>query len=125
MKKSEESKKVQREITIRHARARLTASSIMLVLALIGVIITCLDRDSSVSRWYWTGGVVLFAILSLWLARVDSPKSRRVKGLTVWHGIVHWLALLVIILHVHLLVYAGIADNITAGLVILMLLSLT
>ena len=112
-------------IAIRHGKARLTVSSIMLVLALIGVIITCMDRESSFSRWYWTGAVVVFAILSLWMSRIDSPKPRSIKGLAVWRGIVHWLALLIIIFHVHLLVYAGIADNITAGLVILMLLALT
>lgn len=69
--------------------------------------------------------MVVFAILSLFLSRTDSPKPRRIEGLAIWRGIVHWLALLIIIFHVHLLVYAGIADNITAGLVILMLLALT
>lgn len=106
-------------------RSRMIVSTILLLLSLIGVIITCADRTSSFSRWYWTGAVVAFAVLCLWLNRIDLPAPRRVKGLAVWHAVLHWGALLVIILHVHLLVYAGIADNITAGLVILMLLALT
>ncbi len=33
-------------IAIRHGKARLTVSSIMLILSLVGVIITCMDRES-------------------------------------------------------------------------------
>ncbi len=112
------------DLSIRNWKRRLTVSTILLIISLAGVIITCLDRNSAFSRWYWSAAVIVFAVLSIWLSRIDSA-ARHLQGRTVWHAVLHWVALLVIIFHVHLLVYAGIADNITAGLVILLLLALT
>ncbi len=117
------------DLVLKHWKARLVVSTILLVVSLVGIIITCMGRTgsggSSFSRWYWTCSVVVFAVLSLWMSRIDRPKPRKITGVAIWHGVLHWLALLIIIFHVHLLVYAGIADNITAGLVILLLLALT
>ena len=113
------------KISVRNWKKRLVVSTILLIISLAGVIITAsLERNTSFSRWYWTGAVIVFAGLSIWISRVDIP-GRRIRGVTVWHSFLHWFALLVIILHIHLLVYAGIADNITAGLMILLLLALT
>ena len=116
---------VQDDHTLKQGKVRLVVSSILLLLSLVGVLISCLDRESSFSRWYWSGTVIIFAILSIWLSRKDPAKSKRITGLTLWHGALHWLALLIIIFHVHVLVWSGITDNITAGLVILLLLALT
>ncbi len=116
---------VHDETALKHWKVRMVISSVLLFLSLVGVVISCLDRESSFSRWYWTGAVIIFAILSLWLNRKEGTKPKRVTGLAIWHGALHWLALLVIIFHIHLLVYSGITDNITAGLVILLLLALT
>ena len=116
---------VHEELPLKHWKARMVVSSILLFLSLVGVVISCLVRETSFSRWYWTGAVIIFAVISLWLSRKDGPKPKRVTGLAIWHGALHWLALLVIIFHIHLLVYSGITDNITAVLVILLLLALT
>lgn len=116
---------VHNDVALKYWKVRMAISSALLFLSLVGVIISCLGRESSFSRWYWTGVVIIFAILSIWLSRKDGTKPKRVSGLALWHGALHWLALLVIIFHIHLLVYTGITDNITAGLVILLLLALT
>lgn len=103
-------------------KVRIVVDIIMLVLAFIGLFIA---DTSPKSNWlYWRIVAPIYAILCIWLGwymRRNLKLSRR----HILQDILLWVGLLVAFYLVSLLVSRGILGNLEAGLVALILLSLT
>ena len=74
-----------------HLKERLIVSLILLVFSTLGVFITVFAP--SFAWHYWLIIVPIFAVLCIWLSWKVS-KNHHIKGSTVWHEIIHWVALL-------------------------------
>src|SRR3990167_6468032 len=105
-----------------HFKARLVVSLILLIFSTIGVFIAVFAPTFS---WhYWLFIVPIFAVLCIWLSWYVS-RSHKIPGSTIWHEIVHWLALLVAVYLVSIIVNVGIINYLAGALFILILLALT
>jgi len=105
-----------------HWKARLTISLILLALSFIGMIIT--DFVPALAWIYWSYMIPVFAILCLIISYLDTKKGKHISGVTVWHEILHWAALLVAVYLIAIFVHWGVMSNIVAGLFILISLAL-
>ena len=106
-----------------HWKLRLGTCILLIALSLVGMIITDFKPDASLT--YWNIMIPVFALLCLWLSYVDYHDERRFIGMTLWHELLHWAATLAAVYMVASFVHAGIVSNITAGLIVLLILSLS
>ena len=104
-------------------RWRLVVGCAMFLLALIGVLLTAVQKDRS---WdYWRVLAVLFALMSLGLSLyLKKKKTSDSLGTTLWHEVLHWTALFFSIFFLSLIVKLGIVAPFAASLIALLLLAL-
>ncbi|MAZ77811.1 MAG: hypothetical protein CMF39_03960 [Legionellaceae bacterium] len=103
-----------------HLSLRFYAGIGMLILALIGVILT--DFAPSFASHYWFYAVPIFALINILLSWHAAVAHR--DFILVWHELLHWLILLVMIFIVSIFLSMGTISDVTAGIVMLSLLSL-
>ena len=103
-----------------HLSLRFYAGVIMLILALIGVILT--DFVPSFASHYWFYAVPVFAIINIILSWHAAVAHR--DFVLVWHELLHWIILLVMIFIVSIFLGMGTISDVTAGIMMLSLLSL-
>lgn len=104
-------------------KARLFVSMAMLVLAFIGLVVIDIHAKS-----YWVYCrimAVLYALLSIWLFWYLNRGKEKTHASTIWHQILLWIALLAAIYITSVFVDTGVMGSTQAGLVALLLLSLT
>lgn len=95
----------------------------LIALSIIGVGIT--DFAPAVSHWYWLAMVPLFGMACA-VIEWDGAKGRGLApGAVIRNQLLVWISLLVAVQLVYLLLHAGRLDSENAGLIILLLLSLT
>ena len=105
-----------------HMKARMVVSLILLVLSAFGVLVT--DFAPNFAWNYWIYVIPLFAILCIWLTWLVS-RNHEVRGVTIWHEILHWVGLMLAVYIVSVVVHSGIISFLVGGVFILTLLALT
>lgn len=105
-----------------YLKTRLAVSVIMILFSILGVFITQFFPQFAFRYWRWM--VPLFAILCIGLS-ILVAKEHRVSGVTIWHEVLHWLALLATVYLVSIIVNTGVISFIQAALFVLILLALT
>lgn len=103
--------------------ARLTVGIVMLILAFIGVIVTDVVSTGGWNYWKWI--VPIYAILALWLSWYERRKKETVSPITLWHELLHWIALFGAVIILEVYVRMGFLSRFLASLVALTTLSLT
>lgn len=109
------------EPTNLHLGLRFYAAIAMLALALIGVVLT--DFAPRLANHYWFYAVPIFAIINIILSWHAAFAHR--NYILVWHELLHWLALLLMVFIVYMFIDMGTVSDITAGTMLLSLLALT
>ena len=107
-----------------HWKIRLSVTVTLLALSLIGMLITYFDDSHRFTWRYWLVMVPVFAGACFWMRWLDRKQKDRIRGTTVWHGILHWLAVLVVVCHVPIFIRTGLMGGIAAGLVVMTILAL-
>ncbi|MCH9643813.1 MAG: hypothetical protein K0U29_05615 [Gammaproteobacteria bacterium] len=102
-------------------RARLTVCSIMLIMALIGLIL--LDTRANGYWIYSQVMAVVYALLSIWLFYYLSKNDRESYPATIWHQLLHWLGFFGILYLLNLFVRTGLLDAAQTGIISLTLLA--
>ena len=104
-------------------RMRFLVTLVMILLSFIGLIVTDLQHQGS---WiYWMCMVPIFAALCLWLSWYIRNKTEVLRFTSIWHELLHWVAMGGAGYVVAMYVDFGILGRFEAGLVILILLALT
>lgn len=103
--------------------ARLTVSTIMLILAFFGILLTDIRASGGWEYWKWT--IPVYALLGLWLSWYTRRTKDTISPITLGHELLHWLGLFASIFLVSVYVEMGILSRSLAGLVALTLLALT
>ena len=104
-------------------KARLLVCLLMLTLAFVGLVVMDLHPNG-----YWLYSQImaaLYAMLSLWLFWYLHRGQHKVHGSTIWHQMLHWLGLLLVVYLTSIFVSTGVMGSTQAGLVTLTLLALT
>lgn len=101
------------------SRLRLSASILMLTIALLGVLIT--DFLPTYSTRYWFYAVPLFVLINLLLSWHAVSKHRHFS--LAWQEFWHWLILLAMVLLVDIFADTGVFSDVLAGIVVLLLLA--
>ena len=102
-------------------RARIIIASLMLALAFICLIL--LDVHSHAFWFYIKVMCSCYAILSIWLNWFVNRNNRAMTIISIWHQILHWLGLLIMIYIVTTLVSSGMLSSSQAAMVTLILLA--
>ena len=103
--------------------ARLTVSIVMLILAFIGVIVTDVISTGGWNYWKWI--VPVYAILALWLSWYERRKKETVSPVTIWHELLHWVALFGAVIIFEVYVQMGFLSRFLASIIALTTLALT
>ncbi len=104
-------------------KARIIATGIMLILALLGLIVTDVSQDES---WnYWRIVVPIYALTSLVLSWYVRKKKGIPQGISIWQELLHWGSLLLAVYLVSVCVHIGLYGRFAAALQIVTLLALT
>jgi hypothetical protein len=105
-------------------KVRVIAMTIMLVLALAGLLITYMTAvDSNISWYTWLIIGVLYAILSIGLAIYVNKNNSSGIASSVWREVLHWVAFIVTLFILHVYVHTGMVGRFEGGLFILAVLS--
>lgn len=107
----------------RRWKARLVVCILMLFIAFVSLIVMDLHSKS-----YWFFSRIMaasYAVLSIWLFWYLNRGQHKVSRSTLWHQVLHWLGLLMAVYLISIFVNTGLIGAIQAGLVTLVLLSLT
>ena len=104
-------------------KARLFCSLLMVLLAFIGLILTDILSDGA---WnYWRVLVPIFACISIWLSWYLRKANVLLHTKTIWHEVLHWVALIGCVYLVSLFVNMGLIGRFEAALQVLTLLALS
>jgi hypothetical protein len=104
-------------------RARLIVGILMLIFAFIGLIVSDVMHDGA---WiYWRAIIPVYALLSLALSYYLRKNSKDVSSITLWHELLHWLALIGGVYLISVFVNMGLVGRFEASLQVLILLALT
>ena len=107
----------------RRWKARLFVGLAMLIMAFVGLIIMNIH-----SRTYWIYSQIMafaYAIMSIGLFWYLNRGEHKMTSTTLWHQLVHWIALICAIYVTALFVSSGVIGTTQAGLITLLLLALT
>jgi hypothetical protein len=102
-------------------KARLIIAALMLALAFICLIL--LDFHSHAFWFYIKIMCGCYAILSIWLNWFVNRNNRAMTIISIWHQILHWIGLLIMIYIVSTLVSSGMLNSSQAAMVTLILLA--
>ncbi len=110
-------------IASKHFKARIFVFGAMLVMGFIGLVIMDLHHKSF---WLYAQITsVVFALLSIWLYWYIDRTSETEMIATIWHQILHWVGLLILIYLTTFFVSTGIMGTTQAGLMSITLLALS
>jgi len=104
-------------------KARFAVGLIMLFLGFIGVVLTDIRTTGGWDYWKWV--VPVYAILTLWLSWYVKRQKQIISPISIWHELLHWVGLILAVFLVSYLVHLGTFSRFMAGIVNLLLLSLT
>ncbi|MBV54113.1 MAG: hypothetical protein CL816_08690 [Coxiellaceae bacterium] len=107
----------------KHFKARLFVFSIMLITGFIGLLI--MDLHHKLFWPYIQITSALFAILSIWLYWYLDRNSDSHMITTIWHQVLHWIGLLILIYLATFFVSTGVMGTTQAGLMCISLLALS
>lgn len=95
----------------------------MLVLSFIGLMVSDIVHEGA---WvYWRAMVPLYALFCIGLSGYLRKFREKTAFITIWHDILHWLALLAAIYIVSTFVSIGLVGRFEASLQVLVMLALT
>lgn len=101
--------------------ARLIVCAIMLVISFIGLVFTNLSSQGGWDYWKWT--VPIYALLALWLSWYLRRNKQSLSLVTIWHELLHWLALGASAFLVSRFLHLGLFSRMLAGLTVLLLIA--
>ena len=107
----------------KHFKARLFVFAIMLITGFIGLLI--MDVHHKLFWPYIQITSILFASLSIWLYWYLDRNSNTNMLTTVWHQVLHWIGLLILIYLATFFVSTGVMGTTQAGLMCVTLLALS
>lgn len=102
--------------------ARFVVLAAMLLLALIGVVLTDVNKSGAFRYWQWTA--VLYALLALGLSWYERRSAEAFRPATLWHELLHWVGLNAAVYLISLYVSIGIVSRFEAALLVLTVLAL-
>ncbi len=109
--------------TPHHWKMRFLVALTMLALSFIGLVVSDVWRHGA---WvYWRIMIPVFAVLSLFLSWYLRKNHKNVTAVTLWHELLHWIGLGLAVYLVSIFTNSGLIGRFEAGLMTLMLLSLT
>ena len=107
----------------KHFKARLCVFIIMLSAGFVGLLIMDIHHKSF---WLYSQVIsVLFAALSIWLYWYLDRTPNTSMLATIWHQILHWVGLLILVYLTSFFVSTGVMGTTQAGLMCLSLLALS
>ncbi|HSX26358.1 MAG TPA: hypothetical protein VLE89_05055 [Chlamydiales bacterium] len=98
-------------------KARLIICVVMLVLAFIGLLYANISANGGWDYWKWI--VPVYAILALWLSWYLRRHKHSLSPVTLWHEVLHWLALVGSAYLISRFLHLGILSRFLAGLAVL------
>ncbi len=103
--------------------ARLAVGIAMLLLAFLGIVVT--NIVSSGGWAYWRAIVPVFAAIALWLSWYERRTQDAIKPITLWHELLHWIGLFLVIFLIEIYINTGLLSRTLASLFALTVLALT
>lgn len=103
--------------------ARLIVGLVMLILSFVGLIVTDLYQQGALN--YWRIMVPLFALLSIGLSYYLRKKHHEITAIKIWHEVLHWLGLIIMVYLLSMYVEMGVYSRFQAALGTIALLALS